>query len=153
MKTNHRWRLILAGVMVVYLGLFAIGYHPGNHEKRPDREMAVYLTQENHGPGVYEAHRYIPWLTGWVPFQSSYLVTREGEHIARVTLRRWPFSSHTWNYASYDEHTETTYSGIRGFALAAIIVFSAIWSLIAAVPLWACGVRWIQRRSFPPAAA
>jgi hypothetical protein len=82
----------------IYVGTVIYGSVPRRSACGSDEEFAVFLAKQERGTeGSYMVRRSFPQLDELIPFQSTFVVSRNGEDCARVTLRR-PFWTQNGTY-------------------------------------------------------
>ena len=80
---------ILVAIGAIYAGSVIYGSAPRRSACWPDEEFVVFLAKQERGTeGQYAVRRTLPRVDELIPFQSAFVVSRDAEDCARVTLRR-----------------------------------------------------------------
>jgi hypothetical protein len=84
---------ILISVLTAYSAAVAYGSYDRKSACSSDASFSVFLAKnEEKKDGEYVARRVWPRPSEWVPFQSTFVVSRNTEDYARITLRMLPWS-------------------------------------------------------------
>lgn len=87
-------RLLITALAIPVPYLAAMAYGCGSMENScfPAKAQAIHSVQhQQKQEGVYTCRRAWPQPDEWLPFQSSFIVARDGKDCARYTLQKLPW--------------------------------------------------------------
>src|SRR4051812_27122915 len=97
-KTKITFGVVGCLLIAAYLASVGCGAWPFRNTARLDKDfIAAVAEEELGGNGTFAARRVFPRFGEWLPFQSVYVVSRDGRDCARVTTTRWPLVKKSWS--------------------------------------------------------